>query len=131
MGQRNYPITRTTPRLHSGYSAPRAPSDSCLAADGGQGGPLSLPFRPLAKKASHVQLRPGGELEVNDGTLQALVTELQGDHPFHVRWRGLQAGEDQGDGAVDHGLASLRGEVADHLLLQNKGKEGLRRTRKD
>lgn len=57
---------------------------------------------------------------MDDGVLQTLATELQGDHPLYVGRGGLQAGQDQGDGAVHHGLAPLGGEVADHLLLQNK-----------
>lgn len=60
---------------------------------------------------------------MDDSPFQTLIAELKRDHPLQVGGGGLQAGEDKGDGAVDHGLASLRREVSYHFLLPSQDRE--------
>lgn len=54
---------------------------------------------------------------MDHGALEALVAILQRHHPLHMGGGDLQAGEDEGDGSLHHGLAPLGGEVPQHLLL--------------
>lgn len=59
-------------------------------------------------------------MQVHEGALEALVTELQAQHPLHVRLSGADAVQGQAQGPVHHGLAPLSGKVASHLLLRHK-----------
>lgn len=57
---------------------------------------------------------------MDDGALEALVAELECDHPLHVRGCSFEAGQGEGDGPLHHGLAPLGWEVAHHLLLRGE-----------
>lgn len=52
--------------------------------------------------------------------LEALVTELQTQHPLHMGFGSANAAQCHAQGSVHRGLAPLSGEVTCHLLLKNR-----------
>lgn len=77
---------------------------------------------------NYSQLRPGGELEMDDSALQALVAVLQADHALHVCRRHLLRGEAERDWSLSDLLAALRWEVAHNLSLWRDRENNVKNT---
>lgn len=71
---------------------------------------------------SDSQLRPGGELEMDHGSPQALVAVLQADHALHVCGRGLLRCQADSDWSLRELLATLGWEVAHNFSLRTNYK---------
>lgn len=83
-------------------------------------GRTTLPAPQPPPRAADAQLWPCGEVEVHERALEALVPELQAQHPLHMGLGGANTAQGQAQGTVHHGLAPLGREVASHLLLKDK-----------